>query len=117
MKIIIAGSRTIHWWYGHDLYELLYRHFPDFTEVVSGLAQGPDTHGKTMALERDIPVKEFPADWNTFGKKAGALRNIQMAEYADGLLALWDGKSRGTKHMIESMLERNKPIHVELCLE
>ncbi len=116
MKIIIAGSRDITSIYGHELFMLATRTFPKLSEVVCGMAKGPDTYGRDMALERGIEVKEFPASWGRLGISAGAMRNIQMAEYADGLLAIWNGKSRGTKHMIECMLQRNKPIHVELCL-
>lgn len=47
-------------------------------------------------------MKRFPADWGKYGKSAGVLRNKQMAEYADGLIAFWDGKSRGTANMIET---------------
>lgn len=73
------------------------------TEVVSGTARGPDTVGAQWAVDQEppIPVKEFPANWNTHGKKAGYLRNKEMADYADALLAIWDGKSKGTKHMID----------------
>jgi len=116
MKIIIAGSRSIHWWYGWELSELLFRHFPNVTEVVSGMAKGPDTAGRDVAHDYDIKCTDFPADWEQHGKAAGIIRNKEMGDYADGLLAIWDGKSRGTKHMIEYMLNLNKPIHVELCL-
>lgn len=57
--------------------------------------------GEFWALHHDIPVKKFPADWGGLGKRAGYLRNEQMADYADALIAVWDGKSKGTKHMID----------------
>ncbi len=101
MKVIIAGSRTF------DNYELLCQKCdvllslrPEI-EIVSGTADGADKLGERYAEERGLPIKQFPADWNQFGKSAGYKRNQLMAEYADGLIAFWDGKSKGTKHMID----------------
>lgn len=101
MTTIIAGSRTL----GKDaLYAALAECPWDITEVVSGGANGIDTCGELWATENNIPIKRFPAYWDNFGKMAGFLRNTQMAEYTGdkgALLAVWDGKSRGTKHMIQ----------------
>jgi hypothetical protein len=72
------------------------------TEVVSGGAKGIDLNGETWATKNNIAIKRFPAQWTLYGRRAGALRNLQMAQYADGLLSIWDGKSRGSKHMIEA---------------
>lgn len=110
MKTIIAGSRTVQ--DSKNIYRLLDTH-TEITEVVSGLAKGPDTIGKHWAEEKGIPIKEFPADWETHGKKAGYLRNIEMGDYADQLIAFWDGKSKGTLHMITYMKSLNKPVIVE----
>ena len=74
------------------------------TSVISGTAKGADALGERWAQENDISISRKPADWKTYGKKAGFLRNTEMAEEAgsDGLLcAFWDGKSKGTKHMID----------------
>ena len=60
------------------------------------------------AKENNIPIKFFPALWDQYGKSAGMIRNKQMAEYGDFLLAFWDGKSHGTKNMIKTMKEMNK---------
>jgi hypothetical protein len=70
-------------------------------EVVSGCARGADQLGERWADERGYPVKRFPADWHKHGKRAGYLRNEEMAGYATHLVAFWDGRSRGTKHMID----------------
>lgn len=119
MKLIIAGSRGIP-------PEAVVRYLEDETffhltvkEVVCGMAKGPDLAGKHWAemLNKqgiNIKVKEFPADWDTHGKAAGFFRNEQMAFYADELLAFWDGKSRGTKDMIQRMLKFDKPFQVVL---
>lgn len=99
MKIIIAGGRDFdnqdYMWDELDPLE-------DFvTEVVCGCARGADQLGSIWAVESGIDVKKFPAEWDKLGKKAGYIRNRQMGEYADALIAFWDGKSKGTKHMID----------------
>ena len=70
-------------------------------EIVSGCANGADKIGELYAKNRGIAVKKFPADWDTHGKKAGYLRNTEMAEYANRCVVFWDGKSKGSKHMID----------------
>ncbi len=80
--------------------------------IVSGMAHGADALGAAFARDQDIALYEFPADWNQYGKGAGFIRNREMAQFADGLLAFWDGKSRGTKHMIETMQDMGKLTHI-----
>ncbi|MDH5727387.1 MAG: DUF2493 domain-containing protein [Gammaproteobacteria bacterium] len=70
--------------------------------VVSGTAKGADKLGEQWAKQRNLIIEKYPADWEKYGKKAGPIRNQLMAENADGLIALWDNKSRGTKSMIDS---------------
>ena len=81
-------------------------------EIVSGTANGADKLGEQYANEMGYPIKQFPADWDKHGKKAGYLRNKEMAEYADALLALWDGKSKGTKSMIDLAKKNNLKVRV-----
>lgn len=69
--------------------------------VVCGGARGADTFGFDWAWERQIPVQHFLPEWSRHGKKAGIIRNTEMARNADALIAIWNGKSRGTEHMIE----------------
>ena len=80
--------------------------------IISGCARGADTLGLRYASENALDVEEYPADWDKYGKKAGYVRNVEMAENADALIAFWDGKSKGTKHMIDIATERNLPIRV-----
>ena len=54
----------------------------------------------------------FNADWNKHGRAAGPMRNKQMADYADVLIAVWDGQSKGTKNMIDQMNKLNKPVFI-----
>ena len=93
MKTIIAGSRTIQ---NYSLIEESVKACGwKITEVVNGLARGVDALGGRWAKEHDVSIKEFPADWDKYGKRAGFLRNEQMAKYAEALILVWDGESRG----------------------
>lgn len=58
----------------------------------------------------------MPADWDLYGKSAGFKRNVQMAEYADALVAFWDGASSGTKHMIETAQKMGLDVRVKKYL-
>lgn len=110
MKVIIAGSRDI------EDYELVKRAIAEsgfkITEVVSGDARGPDQLGEAWADDNNVPVTLFPAKWNVHGKKAGMIRNEEMAAYAQALIAIWDGKSSGTRHMIQIARNRNLLVYV-----
>lgn len=110
-RIIIAGSR------GFSDYRALESHAdriigemgidPADATVISGTAKGADTLGERYALSHGMELLRCPADWNKYGRAAGVIRNEQMAvmSVSDGykglLLAFWDGKSRGTHHMID----------------
>ena len=122
LRIIIAGSRDF------NDYELLKKSaieiitkktmLPDLTRIISGGARGADTLGERFAKEFGLEVKKFPADWDGLGKRAGYVRNAEMAKFAveddnDGMLiAFWDGKSRGTKHMIDLAKRYGLEVHV-----
>lgn len=120
-RVIIAGSRNFN---AKEIVEmaLLEQFGTDYNdiELIGGGAKGADKIGKQVAKEYGIPYKEFPADWGTYHNAAGPIRNRQMARYAvEGkgsgtLLAFWDGKSRGTKHMIETAYELDMNVHVYL---
>lgn len=98
MKVIIAGSRTIT--EKKYLVHAIQLASFDITEVVSGGAKGVDSLGEEWAVKRGIPIKRFLPDYGEYGKRAPIERNKQMAQYADALIALWDGKSRGTVNML-----------------
>lgn len=110
MKTIIAGSREIS---GFDLVDraVIESEF-DISEVVSGTAKGIDKEGEGWASYHDIPIRRFPADWRKYGRGAGFVRNEQMADYADALIAIWDGKSSGTKHMINTARKMELEVFV-----
>lgn len=114
MKVIIAGSRC----FTFDNYDWLEESIQEsgfeITKVISGDAKGVDRLGEQWAYLQGIPCEVYPADWDEHGKKAGILRNIEMGDYADALIALWDGESKGTKHMIDYMTKLGKPVHVDI---
>ena len=112
MKVIIAGGRDF------KDYDLLcrkadyYLSRQDEIEIVSGCAKGADKLGERYADERGYLIKRFPADWGTFGKRAGYLRNEDMAIYADALIAFWNERSKGTKHMIDIAEQQGLKVRV-----
>ena len=111
MKYIIAGGRDF-----KDEAQLDYEcntliNYPEDV-IICGEANGADTLGKFWALERGCAVLSFPADWQRHGKSAGYRRNLEMAKVADALIAFWNGKSKGTKHMIDIALEHGLEVHV-----
>lgn len=112
MKIIIAGSRIITDY--ETIKDIILESKFDVTEVVSGSAEGPDKLGEQYAREFNIPIFQFIPEWKKYGKKAGMLRNIQMGDYADALIAIWDGKSIGTKHMINYATKKGLKIFVKI---
>ena len=107
MKLIIAGSRSF------TNYQLLCQTLaPErhrITQVLTGGARGADQLGFRWALKHHIRSRCFAADWERFGKSAGVRRNHQMAQAGDLLLAFWDGRSAGTRHMISCMQQLGKP--------
>lgn len=114
-KVIIAGSR------GFSNYKLLREQCNKFLHekrkinniiIVSGHARGADFYGEKYAQDEGFDLEIYPAQWDKFGKRAGYRRNEQMAEVADALIAFWDGSSRGTKHMIDIMNEKNLLVRV-----
>jgi len=112
MKVIIAGSRNIN--SPGPVGRAIESSNFEITEIVSGNARGVDSLAENYAGRKGIPTKLFPADWDKYGKPAGAIRNQQMAQYADALIAVWDGQSKGTKMMIQMMNKQNKPVHLYL---
>lgn len=107
MKVIIAGSRTF-----NDYPKLkkkldsILKNQKDIT-IISGTASGADRLGERYADENHHKLEKYPAMWDIFGKSAGYKRNEEMAGVADSCIVFWDGKSKGTKHMID-IAKKNK---------
>lgn len=106
MKVAVIGSREL--WID-DLGKYLPE---DTTEIVSGGARGVDTCAKNYAVRNNIILTEFLPEYDKYGKIAPLLRNNEIIEYADMVLAFWDGKSRGTYYVISKCKELNKPFRV-----
>ena len=122
LRIVIAGSRDF------NDYELLKREVlnivkhdnrpKDYVKVISGGARGADTLGERFAKESGLEIKRFSPEWNGLGKRAGYVRNAEMAEFAvednnyGVLIAFWDGKSKGTKHMIDLANKNGLEVHI-----
>jgi hypothetical protein len=114
-KLIVAGGRDYEDYVTLQLVLLgVVQTIPGDRQVsiVSGMARGADRLGALFAEEFHVPLHKFPADWEAHGKRAGFIRNSEMAQAADGLIAFWDKKSRGTAHMIKSMEKLGKFVHV-----
>lgn len=125
MKIIIAGSRTIT--NKNLVFATFFEGLTYFvntgcklplgdTIIVSGHAKGVDKLGEDLAKLIGAKIVQMIPAWDIFGKKAGYIRNERMADYADALIAVWDGKSKGTKHMIDIAKKKGLKVFVyESC--
>lgn len=114
MRLIIAGSRTVHPTpeeIDAAMDDILFVK-ADIECVVSGTARGADEAGEVWALANKIPLRQFPADWNAHGITAGKRRNRKMADFADAALVFWDGMSSGSADMVCRMVARGKPVRV-----
>lgn len=101
-RVIVAGGRDFE---DYEYLEKSMNHLLSKIKrkivVVCGAARGADKLGERYAKEHGYEVRYYQADWS-IGKSAGYLRNLEMAQNADALVAFWDGKSKGTNHMIQT---------------
>ncbi len=106
MKVAIIGSRNLR----VDNMEI---YLPkEIKEIVSGGAKGIDECAREFAEKKGIPLKEFLPEYSKYGKGAPLKRNLQIIQYSDMVVALWDGKSKGTKYVIDNCLKMGKEIMV-----
>ena len=104
MKVAVIGSRNLR-------VDDLGKYLPDdVTEIVSGGARGVDTSAREYALANDIKLTEFLPEYDKYGRGAPLRRNITIIEYADLVLAFWDGSSHGTKYVIDNCKKRGVPV-------
>jgi len=110
MKVAVIGSRGAK---EATLVPKILRELPaETTEIVSGGANGVDHAAETVAQTAGIPIKIFYPDYDTFGRQAPLIRNRQIVEYAELVLAFWDGISRGTAATIGICVETGKTFRV-----
>lgn len=106
MKVAVIGSR------GLSVGDLG-RYLPEnTTEIVSGGAKGVDTSAREYALAHGIKLTEFLPEYTKYGRSAPLKRNITIIEYSDIVLAFWDGKSRGTKFVIDNCRKLGVEVRV-----
>lgn len=106
MKVAVVGSRNLR-------VDDLGKYLPDsVTEIISGGARGVDTCAREYALSQGIKLTEFLPEYDKYGRVAPLRRNITIIEYADLVLAFWDGNSRGTKFVIDKCKERGVPVKI-----
>ena len=102
----MVGSRSCH-------VDDLGPYLPEGTsEIISGGARGVDSSAREYALAQGIRLREFLPEYGRYGRGAPLRRNITIIENADLVLAFWDGKSRGTKYVIDQCGKRGIPIRV-----
>lgn len=113
MRIIVAGGRDFDD-YGLMSFELskVISFISSRPKIVSGGAKGADTLGEMYAKEYSYNIERFPANWDKYGKSAGYIRNEEMAKYSEMLVAFWDGKSKGTEHMINLALKHGLLVKI-----
>ena len=114
-RLVVAGCRDFHDYAvaSSEINKYLQKLDVEYSVIiVSGCAEGADKLGERYAAEHNLTFERFPAEWDKYGKYAGPRRNAQMAQAADAVLVFWDGKSKGTKNMIENAKKANKPCTV-----
>ena len=112
VNVIVAGGRDFE---NYNLIESeLDKLFGDNQDVtvISGKALGADTLGEQYATSKGFKIDEYPANWKKYGKRAGMVRNKQMADNANMLVAFWDGKSKGTGNMIKEARKKKLKVKV-----
>ncbi len=106
MKIAVIGSRNL--WVND-----LGRYLPDgITEIVSGGARGIDSCAKEYAIKSNLKLTEFLPQYDKYGRQAPLLRNLDIIDYADEVIAFWDGRSHGTKFVIDNCKDKNKKVKI-----
>lgn len=114
--VIVAGSRDFNDYTLLD--DTLHKFLKGFeakeVTIISGTARGADTLGERFAYKYGCNLVRLPADWNQYGKSAGYRRNADMANIANACVVFWDGKSKGTKHMID--IAERKGLRLEVVI-
>jgi|SRR6266853_665132 len=116
MKVLVCGSRHF------EDYERLKREVLRIlpignhmnTIVISGHARGADSLGERLAKDMEFKCEIYPADWNTYGKRAGPIRNSQMLKEGkpDLVIAFRGPNSRGTQNMITQARKARVPVEI-----
>lgn len=112
-KVIVAGSREFDdYQFLKKKLDFLLMNVKEEIEIVSGTARGADMLGERYANENNYNIISFKPNWNEFGKRAGYLRNEDMAKYANACVVFWMNKSKGSKHMIDIAKKYNIKLRI-----
>ena len=112
-RVIIAGSQSFADYKRlSKKMDFLLSNIDEDICIIGGEARGASALGKQYATDRKYQYRGFPAKWDAYEKRAGYLRNAEMADNADALVAFWDGISKGTKHMIEIATAKGLAVRV-----
>ena len=107
MKYAIIGSRNFN---DYQMLKIVCDKLIKATDtIVSGGAKGADILGKQYANEHALQYVEYLPDWEAYGKRAGFMRNHDIIDNSDFVIAFWDGISKGTAHSIELAKNSKKP--------
>jgi hypothetical protein len=114
LKLAVVGSRSIQnfRFVGCILDGIVAAMGYSEVTLISGAAAGVDSLAAKWARKRGFEVIEFPADWEAHGRSAGFIRNRDIVESADGVVAIWDGISKGTANSISLAKKRENLIAV-----
>ncbi len=116
-RIVVAGSRDYNdFACAEEFIDLCISEIPAEHQLVfvSGSCRGADKLGERYALKHGYRLECYPAEWDVYGKSAGPIRNRYMAKISDMVICFWDGKSRGTKSMIEFAQSMGKIVKIKL---
>ena len=106
MKVAVIGSRSL-------TVQNVGEYLPQgVTEIVSGGAKGIDTCAREYAQREGLKLTEFPPDYPRYGRSAPLRRNLEIISYADQVIAFWDGRSHGTRFVIEECRKLGKKVTV-----
>lgn len=109
MRVAVVGSRQVN---DEVLKQILLVLPVSTSEIISGGADGVDALAAQVAELLEIPLKTFLPDYETYGKRAPLIRNLKIVDYADEVLAFWDGRSHGTRHIVGECIKRQKPVRI-----
>lgn len=109
--VAVIGSRNFS---DYNLLESTLISMPNITQIISGGAKGADSLAATYAVQHQLPLAIFRPDWKTYGKGAGIVRNRQIMEVAEMVVAFWDGTSKGTANSLKLAKSKGIPIRMVL---
>lgn len=109
MKLAIIGSRGLN---KVDLDRYVSK---EIDEIVSGGAVGVDRCAAEYAKRRSLKLTEFLPQYERYGRAAPIVRNKEIVDYADKVIALWNGSSKGTLSVIKYAQKTGKACEIILC--